>query len=80
MAATGTNVRSWGRCRFSLKVTFKLFHKYEIKLEGPDGLPPPPPFAGMTRYLPASESWGGGGRQVMKLSDDESLREIIEGW
>lgn len=40
---------------FSLKMTFKLFHKYEIKLEGPDGLPPPLPFAGMTWYLPASE-------------------------
>lgn len=55
MAATGTNVRSWRRCHFSLKLTFKLFHKYEIKLEGPDGLPPPLPFAGMTCYLPASE-------------------------
>lgn len=75
MAATGTNVRSWGRCRFSLKVTFKLFHKYEIKLEGPDGLPPPPPFAGMTCYLPASEKGRG---QGMKLWDDESLRKMID--
>lgn len=73
-AATGTNVRSWRRCRFSLKLTFKLFHKYEIKLEGPDGLPPPLPFAGMTCYLPASE--GG-------LRDETFRRWVTEendGW
>lgn len=40
VAATGINMRSLGRCRFSLKLTFKLFHKYEIKPRAQMGLHP----------------------------------------
>lgn len=40
VAATGINMRSLGRCRFSLKLTFKLFHKYEIKPKAQMGLHP----------------------------------------
>lgn len=40
VAATGINMRSLGRCRFSLKLTFKLFRKYEIKPRAQMGLHP----------------------------------------
>lgn len=40
VAARGINMRSLGRCRFSLKLTFKLFHKYEIKPRAQMGLHP----------------------------------------
>lgn len=40
VAARGINMKSLGRCRFSLKLTFKLFHKYEIKLRAQMGLHP----------------------------------------
>lgn len=40
VAAMGINMRSLGRCHFSLKMTFKLFHKYEIKPRAQMGLHP----------------------------------------